>query len=669
MVTLKPLSVVRIIISLTILLLVIAASQIIVIADENGVLFLSRRWTTLLAFTLVGAILSICVLIFSWSSFWPGITKLFQQGMNIMSRLRGGNIVLLLLAISLYCWMLLGPLGYLFENYYVRICFFWLLSLVGALLITVYLKSNDRFLQSYQDTSWIGAMIAAWIMIAFGYQLAVMLPTISNFPFSIGWSETSRYYYASLFFSKKIYGLELSPPVLHPSRYLMQSVPFLISNLPLWFHRSWQVFIWVATTLLIGYLLSRRLSLTNQRVKITLLLFMAWAYIFLFQGPVYYHLLVCVIIVLWGFNQERFWKSLFVVILASLWAGISRINWYPVPGLLAAILFFLESRFPPSDAYKSDQKIPKEMGIYLVKPILWVSVGTLIAFVTQAIYIFWSGADLGEFTTSFTSNLLWYRLLPNPTFPLGIIPALILISGPLLVIILRGLRGIHRVRQFGMGVIVLILFVGGVIVSTKVGGGSNLHNLDGYLVVLLVLGGYVYFNKVTKIDSQENQSSKRIWLLTMLVVLIPAAYLLRLGGPVSLIPRQQYEQALETLNEMTSEVVEKGEDVLFITERQLITFGILERIPLIDNYETVFLMEMAMAGNVDYLDEFHESLKNKEYALIITDQQRINYKGRDFPFGEENDICVTEVTVPILKYYQREVLFKELGIEILAPRE
>ena len=76
-----------------------------------------------------------------------------------------------------------------------------------------------------------------------------------------------------------------------------------------------------------------------------------------------------------------------------------------------------------------------------------------------------------------------------------------------------------------------------------------------------------------------------------------------------------------------------------------------------------------MAGNNAYLDEFHESLKNKEYTLIITDQQRINYKGRDFPFGEENDIWVTEVTVPILKYYQREVLFKELGIEILAPRE
>jgi len=565
--------------------------------------------------------------------------------------------------------MLLGPLGYLFENYYVRICIFWMLGLVGAVLITVYLKSDDRFLRSYQDTSWIGAIIAAWIMIGFSYQLAVMLPTISDYPFSIGWSETSRYYYASLFFSQKIYGLELSPPVLHPSRYLMQSIPFLISDLPLWFHRFWQVFIWIATTLLTGYLLSRRLSLTTRRVKITLLLFMAWAYLFLFQGPVYYHLLVCVIIVLWGFDQERFWKSLFVVILASIWAGISRINWYPVPGLLAATLFFLESRFPESDTHELRVKISKQTVIYLFKPVLWVSLGTLIAFGTQAVYILWSGADPGEFTSSFTSNLLWYRLWPNPTFPLGIVPAVLLISGPLLVIIIRGLRGIHWIRQFGMGVILIVLFVGGVIVSTKIGGGSNLHNLDAYLVVLLVLGGYAYFNRVSQRDSQENQSSKRSWVLIMLVVLIPAAYLLRLGGPGSLPPKQLYEQAIETLNEMTSEVVEKGEDVLFITERQLVTFGILGRIPLIDKYETVFLMEMAMAGNDAYLDEFHESLRNREYALIITDQQRINYKGRESPFGEENDVWVTEVTVPLLKYYQREVLFKELGIEILSPRD
>jgi len=55
--------------------------------------------------------------------------------------------------------------------------------------------------------------------------------------------------------------------------------------------------------------------------------------------------------------------------------------------------------------------------------------------------------------------------------------------------------------------------------------------------------------------------------------------------------------------------------------------------------------------------------------LIITDQQRINYKGREYAFGEENDVWVAQVTVPLLKYYQREVLFKDFGIEVLVPKE
>jgi hypothetical protein len=80
-------------------------------------------------------------------------------------------------------------------------------------------------------------------------------------------------------------------------------------------------------------------------------------------------------------------------------------------------------------------------------------------------------------------------------------------------------------------------------------------------------------------------------------------------------------------------------------------------------------MEMAMAGNQKYLSEFHQNLSEQNYALIITDQQRINYKGRDYSFGEENDIWVAQVTVPILKHYQREVLFRELGIEVMVPKE
>ena len=49
-----------------------------------------------------------------------------------------------------------------------------------------------------------------------------------------------------------------------------------------------------------------------------------------------------VILVLWGFDATHFWRNLVLVLVASLWAGISRVNWLPVPGMLAAALYLLE---------------------------------------------------------------------------------------------------------------------------------------------------------------------------------------------------------------------------------------------------------------------------------------------------------------------------------------
>ena len=40
--------------------------------------------------------------------------------------------------------------------------------------------------------------------------------------------------------------------------------------------------------------------------------------------------------------------------------------------------------------------------------------------------------------------------------------------------------------------ILLIFFAGGIVVSVKIGGGSNLHNMDAFLVFLLVAAVYFY---------------------------------------------------------------------------------------------------------------------------------------------------------------------------------
>ncbi len=63
-------------------------------------------------------------------------------------------------------------------------------------------------------------------------------------------------------------------------------------------------------------------------------------------------------------------------------------------------------------------------------------------------------------------------------------------------------RRVHWLRWLGLAGELLVLFVGGLIVSVKIGGGSNLHNMDAYLVLLLIIGVHFYLGRV-EIDFPE----------------------------------------------------------------------------------------------------------------------------------------------------------------------
>src|SRR4030067_2986991 len=185
---------------------------------------------------------------------------------------------------------------------------FWLVVLAGATLW----KAFDK------HRTWGTVLIASWLCAGMGFKLATFIPDISTYPFTLNWSEASRYYYSSLYFAERIYGIHVLLSPLHPSRYLMQAVPFLISGIPLWFHRFWQVFLWLGTSLAVVYLLDKRLSpvtgFTGSNSptadRLSRLLFLTWGVLFLFQGPVYYHLMVIPIILFGGFDGDKLWKSL-----------------------------------------------------------------------------------------------------------------------------------------------------------------------------------------------------------------------------------------------------------------------------------------------------------------------------------------------------------------------
>jgi hypothetical protein len=610
----------------------------------------SLRLVVVIVFVGLLVIGELLLLLGTFTRFNAAIWRGLDAGFRLLERLHRGNIAIYLLILVLLCFLTLGPLSNYFGGRYIRLLLYWLVVLSGSILLAA----------SGLKRHWAELLAASLLFSSLGYRIAVYLPEVSAHPFSLGWSEASRFYYASLYFSRQIYDTAVAPTVLHPSRYLMQAVPFLIPDSPIWMHRLWQVVLWVGITLWTSYLLARHVDV---REPLRRWMFIAWAFLFLLIGPVYYHLQVAAIIVLLGFDRKRFYKTLLAVLLASMWAGISRVNWFPVPGMLASALYLLEEPLESRSVWR-----------YLAKPFAWSVLGVAAAFAAQAAYAFVSGNPTEHFTSSFSSDLLWYRLLPNPTYPTGVIPSALLVSLPLLLVILIKLSGrwrsFHPIRLLGLAGILLVLLAGGLVVSTKIGGGSNLHNLDAYLTLLLIIAPVFFFDRaVPEVSPAPLTPARPIhWSVLAFAILIPAYYALTSSNPVDAPTQNRIAKALTAIESASSAAISDNGEVLFLSERQLLTFHTVRDIPLIPDYEKVFLMEMAMAENPEYLGKFHQDLSSQKFALIVSEPLSTRYKGRAKSFGEENDAWVKNVSEAVLCYYEPFRTFRDLRIQLLKPR-
>ncbi len=552
---------------------------------------------------------------------------------------------LILIALA-YPIVLFGFYGNFLTQPFPRLLSFVLLLLAGASLLAISRRA-----------SWLAQVPLAAVYLAGWYCAATFLNLVNAFPFSLEWSEVSRFYQASFYFSEQVYGVRLPLPITHPSRYLLQSLPFLWSEAPLWAHRLWQALLWSVMPLLTSYLLARRLPLGKWRWP-----FIAWSFLFLMQGAVFYHLLPAIFIVLWGFDAKRPWRSLAFVAAASVWAGLSRVNWLPVPGALAALLYLFEV------AWQAKQPAWR----YLQRPVLLGAAGLAVAAAAYAIYIANSGvADPGQFGSAFTSDLLWQRLWPSQQFPLGVLPGILLVSLPLFLILFLRSRQAHValgfLRSAIIFIIVSVLFAGGLVVSVKIGGGTNLHNLDAFMVFLWVVAAYMLTAGYAPQRGKPALLTVPAWLTT-LVVSIPVLFAVYSGGPLNLPEARVADAALADIQQLVAEHVAKGEEVLFISQRHLLTFHMVDA-PLVHEYEKLFLMEMAISGNQPYLERFWDNLEDHRFALIITDPlHEYFYTESQDDLAAENNAWVQHVSVPTLCAYETLRLYPELGIEVLQPR-
>jgi hypothetical protein len=337
------------------------------------------------------------------------------------------------------------------------------------------------------------------------------------------------------------------------------------------------------------------------------------------------------------------------------------VNWFPVPAMLAVSIYLLET------------PLEQKGWRYWLMPFGWAGSGLAAAVISQFVYIGISGnADISTFGSSFTSDLLWNRLLPNDTLPMGILPGIMLVAGPLFIAIVQMARGnisrLHPLRWISLAAMLAVLFFGGLIVSVKIGGGADLHNMDAFLVLLVLIAASFFAGRVAGDDRPDPVWGQIHMPVLMAALLVPIIFAL---PQISFFPRYDHaavEKDVQKLQEAVSDVTASGGgEILFVTERQLLTFGILKNTSLVPEYEQSELMEMAMSGNRDYLERYYADLRDHRFAVIVAEKQKFTQQKKN-AFIEENNAWVRYVGRPLLCAYKPIESLSSTNIQIFVPR-
>src|ERR1700752_3800414 len=613
--------------------------QFLTLAPGFGVdIAASRSWMNLLVGLSLIGILPLLLRTLTWSRYQERLLYLVEFPERLPARTRWIGVLVLLGSVVGFTFAIKLPfIIYLAGVGWFRFLIFWCFTLIGVLA----LKSIRP------NIPWLTGLLSVALCQSVFHLSLFYWTRVTDYPFAMGWSETSRFYHPSLFLSESVYGQKYAWPVLHPTLHLLLTPPYLF-NAPLWVHRFWQVAIMYALLGAVIPALMRRLSIRSTGTRWMVAF---WMFLFLFMGPVYYHLTIPIILVLLGFSVQNDKQTWFPVILASIWCGWSRVNWYPMPGMIAAVLYLLEVPLNGKNIWQ-----------YLLKPALWFVIGTLIAFASQRVYISLSGVPDSElFYTSFTSNLLWYRLLPNASYFLGILPAAILASLPIwltMYVVIRARKADWRpIRLSFIFAALLVLFVGGLIVSLKIGGGANLHNMDAYFSMLFIVLVYLIFARYRPENGEPTQPVALPWVLAVALIIMPAWSYLQFGIDFKSYDTVRTQKIMRWLQEHVDEVNAQDGEVLFITQRQLISMHMLNNVTLVPEYEREDLMEMAMADNLAYLARFRDDIGNQRFDLIVVDPLNNTIMRRDRVFSEENNVWVRRVVRTILCNYREEAIY------------
>jgi hypothetical protein len=447
-------------------------------------------------------------------------------------------------------------------------------------------------------------------------------------------------------------------------RLSLWGIVYLIPGLSLKMMRLWNDLLYILPSLILGIALFKNRSTPFRYVLLSSL----WVYLFLNQGPIYAPLIIALILVILAIKFPLI-PGLLLTMAVGYYAQLTRYTWSVAPAIWAGLLILLNQ-----NDFATPAKRYQKSALYVISGTVGGIILPVFFPIQQGVYKAVEGTtttiiDRASSTLS-SQDLIWSRLLPNSTNSLGIILAILIATLPTLLIVFLASRKIFR----GLGkwekaytlISLLATFLVGIIVSVKIGGGSNLHNFDMFLLTVTLLVG-IFKEPLFQFLSKAEAGLKRgvPFLLILSIFLLFRNDLLNIV-PLSLPSKSIQENALNSMQEEIDRRVENGE-ILFIDQRQLLTFDSLNT-PLVADYEKKVLMNEAISQDVEYFSTFYDDLQTHRFSLIINEPLNIIYQEDEASYSEENNAYVKWVSEPLLCYYEPLKTFSEVGVELLIPR-
>jgi hypothetical protein len=556
---------------------------------------------------------------------------------------------------GLIMWMLPLP-----EDFTLQAWAIIFLLYCAALLVSTFINGFDSVKER--------ALLLAALMLAggFGYGFFSRINQVTDYPFTTYWSEGNRFFDYSTLLGNFRYirpDGEAINAFISWGMALPWAIPFLVPNISIGFYRLWYQLVWILPAMILGYTaIDGKLNKRNYQAA---LVFAMWTYLFLDQGPIYPPLVIAAIVTVIAVRQ-RLPVGVVLIAMISYYVRTARWTWAYAPGLWAGMLAVLaiENPSPKKESLKQ-----------LVKPVALGLAGYFGGQLLPSLIRVISGRPslsfLPNVTTSTTRQpLLWDRLWPNPTYPPGILLGLVWAVLPAVIFIIMAAWKKHWkfswIQKLSAGVVAAAFLIVGIIASTKIGGGSNLHNLDMFLMTIFFILS-VSINAVMKNTDTRRSFSSVMVIAAIALLIAPITYTLRTTERLTLPPAEKVEESLNAVRNKVEEYSTQGE-ILFIDHRQLLTFNLVKNVPLIDEYEKKMLMDDALTGKSDVFSPFYDDLASHRFALIVNEPLNLIVRGEDYAFGEENDAYVKWVTIPLLCQYEPLYTSNATMLELLIPR-